>query len=104
MKALAEKVPIVDCGVCLSILEYLNERGELESRFLDGYMRTNGVTTTAYHLKRHLEPNEFVIRRKRGLIRKVTHVSITDKGREILGRTLTRKGKKKAGGIRNVSF
>lgn len=104
MKSLAEKAPIIDCDVCLSILEYLNERGEAELRFLDGHMRINEVTTTTYHLKNHLEPNDFVIRRKRGLIRKVTHVSITEKGREILSRTLTKKGRRKRGRIRDVSF
>jgi len=95
VKSLAEKAPIVDCDVCLSIVEYLNERGEVKLGVLDGTMRTNEITTTTYHIKNHLEPNEFVFKRKRGLIRKVTYVSITDKGREILGRTLARKGKKK---------
>lgn len=97
MKNLAQKAPIIDCDVCLSILEYLNDRGEVALSFLEGHMRTNEITTTTYHLKNHLEPNEFVIMPKRGLIRKVTHVSITDKGREILDRTLTKKGKKKTG-------
>lgn len=85
---LNEAVSIIDCNNCVKILQYLDEHGEAEVRELDGYMRTNGITTTIYHLNKHLEPNELVITSKRGMIRKRNFVKITAKGKKVLDKTL----------------
>lgn len=82
------KVESVDCDNCVKILQYLYNKDEVDIRELDGHMRTNGITTSVYHLNKHLKPNELIIISKKGLIKKRNYVKITEKGKMVLDDTL----------------
>jgi repressor of nif and glnA expression len=89
---LAESVPIIDCDRCLELLRYLNEHKEgVELQKLDGFMRTKGVTTTVYHLKRHLNPKDLVTLLEKGTFRKMRYVKITENGVKALSKTLNKE-------------
>lgn len=82
-----DHVPLIDCDNCMAILEYLNGKDEVDSVTLDGAMRTGGSTTTSYHVKEHLEKQQFVATIPRGTFRKKLFVKITAKGRKSLEKT-----------------
>jgi repressor of nif and glnA expression len=89
---MAESDSFMDCDVCMKILNYLNEGKEsIEVRKIDGYMRTQGVTTTDYHIKKHLEPLSLVTVTKKGTIKKKPYAKITEKGAKLTDKTLNRE-------------
>jgi repressor of nif and glnA expression len=76
----------------MEILKYLNEHKEsIEVRKLDGHMRTQDVTTTEYHIKKHLEPLSLVTITPRGTIKKKPHIKITEKGTKLTDKTLNKE-------------
>lgn len=83
---------IIDCDKCLKIMKYVSDNNNAyELRKLDGYMRTQNITTTNYHIKNHLEPHELVKSESTGTLHKVKIIRITDKGARALTKTLKKE-------------
>jgi len=89
---MTESDSFIDCDVCIKILNYLKEnKDSVKVREVDGYMRTQGVTTTDYHIKKHLEPLSLVTVAKKGTIKKKPYVKITEKGTKLTDKTLNKE-------------
>lgn len=89
---MAESDSFIDCDNCIEILNYLkSQKDSVELSKLDGYMRTKGITTTVYHVRKHLIPLNLVVVAKKGTIKKKEHIKITEKGSKLSDKTLNKE-------------
>jgi len=75
------------------IMKLISEKNEVLIKELDGRMRANGITTTWYHLRNHLELAGFVEIYQKGTIKKKKYVKMTEKGKNALENTINKERK-----------